>query len=203
MTDYLQPYREGLLEHGPSFEATLWASPRTQRRRFEAFAEAIPLAGKRLLDAGCGGGDLAAFLLERDIPYSHYLGLDAMPEMVEYARLRRLPRAEFRAADLLHDPHTMADAGAQIVLISGTLNTMSPQQAMTLLGHAWEAAGEALIFNFLSDRAGPLAASQTGPARRHDTLGLMSWALSHSPRVAFRQDYLEHGHDATITIRRP
>jgi hypothetical protein len=125
-----------------------------------------------------------------------------MPQLVEYARLRGLARTEFQAVDLLHDPRAMRDAGAQVVLISGTLNTMSPEQALSLLRHAWDAARESLVFNFLSDRAGPQAPVQIGPARRHDTLRLLAWALAQSPRVAFRQDYLDHGHDATITLRR-
>lgn len=100
------------------------------------------------------------------------------------------------------DPRLLTLGQPQIVCISGTLNTMTQQQAAGLLGAAWAAASESLLFNFLSDRAGPEAPAQTGPAYRLNTLGLLDWAMSQTPAVAFRQDYFPHGHDATILMQK-
>ena len=65
---YLQPYREAVERHGPSFEATLWHSVEAQALRFDVMIGLVDLDGRSVLDAGCGQGDFAARLLERIEP---------------------------------------------------------------------------------------------------------------------------------------
>ncbi|MFQ6100815.1 MAG: class I SAM-dependent methyltransferase [Anaerolineae bacterium] len=68
----------------------------------------------RVLDVGCGNGRLA-LLLDRERPGVTYLGLDAVPELVELARAQadQLTNisAEFRVADITQpgwsDPHKL------------------------------------------------------------------------------------------------
>ena len=199
---YLQPYRESARRHGPSFKATLWANRRSQRTRFEAFVDMCGFAGKRILDAGCSRGDFAQFLIESDIDFKHYVGIDGLAEVIEHAQQRGLPRCRFHVGDLLHEPALFRTGGPQIVCISGTLNTMTDEQVMAFLESAWRAAGELLIFNFLSDRVGASAPPQTKPARRLDTMRLLDWATRHSCLTSFRQDYFKAGHDATILMRK-
>ena len=55
------------------------------------------VAGRRILDAGCGSGPLAAELAARGAVVS---GFDASPAMVELARRRLGPDADLRVADL-------------------------------------------------------------------------------------------------------
>jgi SAM-dependent methyltransferase len=199
---YLEPYRASQRRHGSGFEVTLWASPRSQRRRFEVFAQMCFLAGKRILDAGCSRGDFAAYLLEQDIPFDRYVGVDALCEVIDHARHRQLPGCEFHCGDCVANPSLLSIGRPQVICISGTLNTMGDAQVMQLLTSAWQAAGETLLFNFLSDRASPQAVPQTGPARRLDTTKLLDWALTLTSQVGFRQDYFKHGHDATIIMRK-
>lgn len=205
MTDdhYLKPYRDWADKHGSGFDVTLWASPDTQVLRFDVFTQMCFLAGKRVLDAGCSRGDLAAYLVDRDIHFGRYIGVDALCSVIEYAEGRGLPRCEFHCGDFVTDASLLSRGDPQVICISGALNTMTFDQAIGVLASAWAAASEALMFNFLSDRAGPGAASQTGPARRLDTLKLLDWALRQTWAVSFRQDYFEHGHDATILMRKP
>lgn len=82
------------------------------------------------------------------------------------------------------------------------MNTHSQDVALRMLEGSWKAAREALIFNFLSDRAAPTARGYGGTLRRHDAFKLLGWALSKTSQVAFRQDYFPLGHDATILMRR-
>lgn len=200
---YLTPYRESAAKHGTEhFNVTLWASPDSQRRRFQAFAEMCFLAGKRVLDAGCSRGDFAAFLLENEVPFERFIGVDGVCEVIDYAESRGLPRCEFHCGDFLADPSLLRVGDPQIICISGTLNTMTDAQIDSFLSAAWDATGEALLFNFLSDRAGRGAPIQMKPARRTDTLHWLSWALSHSCLVSFTQDYFPAGHDATILMRK-
>jgi len=200
---YLNPYQESARKHGSSFDVTLWASKDTQERRFNVFTQMCFLADKRVLDAGCSRGDLAAFLIGREIPFQRYVGVDALCDVIRYAQGRNLPRSEFHCGDFMTDPKLLSISDPQVICISGSLNTMDDRQAIKTLELAWGATSEALIFNFLSDRAGPDAPAQTGPARRMGTLKLLDWALEQTWCVSFRQDYFASGHDATILMQKP
>lgn len=202
LPSYLDPYRQSHQRHGSTFDVTLWASPRTQQRRFEVFTQVARLQHKSLLDLGCSRGDLAQYLLDIGLPFESYLGIDALAEVIDFASARQLPRCRFVAGDPLADPDLLRRHRAQVVCVSGTLNTMSEADAFRFLEQAWSAADESLLFNFLSDRASLDAVPQLGPARRLPALRLLDWALSHTSQVGYRQDYFRHGHDATILMRR-
>lgn len=198
---YLAPYREAIDVFGAGFEATLWADRRTQLLRFDVMLEMVDLAGRKLVDAGCGAGDLAGYLIERRVPFAHYIGIDGVADQIAAAQAHSYPHCEFRTADLVHE-HALLDAiDPDIIIISGTLNTMDEHTARTIIEHAFRAAREAVIFNFLSDRPHPrYLEMKLGPARRFDTARWIDWALGLTPCVAFRQDYLD-GHDATVLLR--
>ena len=199
---YLAPYQAAEQDHGSDFRVTLWANERSQRLRFRVMTEMVFMTGKRVLDAGCSRGDFADYLQETGFAYESFVGVDAVPGVIDFAAGRGLPRSRFVAGDFVADPTLLSIDRPQVVAISGALNTMSDAMAIQLLEHAWDAAGQKLIFNFLSDRASEQAPQQTGPARRLPTLELLDWAMAKTPSVKFRQDYFRFGHDATIAMRK-
>jgi len=199
---YLDPYREAVDRFGPSFEATLWRNEHWQTARFAVLCEMADLTGRVVLDAGAGRGDFARYMTEHGIEYGRYIGLDALPEMIQQARRMNLSEAEFYVCDFVADENAFSRfagrQGVEVIVFSGSLNTIVEDFSRTVLQRAWAACREGLLFNFLSDRpAERMKTVDTTPAHRFDTLGMLDWALSHTPRVRFRQDYLD-GHDATI-----
>ena len=86
-------------------------------------------------------------------------------------------------------------ASTDVIVFSGSLNTLPQARAEQTLESAWAATAEALVFNFLSDRTGRPPKPESGPARRFDSLALLRWAMDRTPLVRFRQDYLK-GNDA-------
>ena len=199
---YLQPYRDAQTQHGSGFDVTMWARPATQRLRFEVFTQMFNFGGRRVLDAGCSRGDFAAYLIERGVDYGRFIGIDGLSEVIEFARGRDLPESRFEAGDFVKSPQLMATESPHVVTISGSLNTMDVETAIRVLEGAWAGCEEALLFNFLSDRCGPDAPEQAYPARRLPTMTLLDWALSKTPSVQMRQDYFEHGHDATLLLKK-
>ncbi|TVQ32281.1 MAG: class I SAM-dependent methyltransferase [Phycisphaeraceae bacterium] len=209
---YLDPYRSAVDSHGASFEATLWANRQWQFERFRIFVELLDMSGLSVLDAGSGQGDLAEYLRKRRVKYERYIGLDAMPEMVEMSRARKLARAEFHTCDFVAEADSFTRFGepksappeerrVDVIVISGALNTLRQDAAMRVLDRAWRDCGVALLFNFLSDRRNPRKLpDNTGPAHRFNTIELTDWALSRTTCVAMRHDYLPYGHDATILM---
>jgi SAM-dependent methyltransferase len=197
----LRPYREAVARHGPCFHATLWSSPEGQRIRFDVMIDMAGLDQCTILDIGCGRGDFADRLLQRQVAFERFIGIDALPPLIQAAQAQGLPRCEFQVADALADPSVLARESADFVCISGTLNTMAEPAARKLVEAAFDVAAQGVLFNFLSNRYHKRwVEHELGPARRFDTLGWIEWALSRTSRVSFTQDYLD-GHDATILMR--
>jgi SAM-dependent methyltransferase len=200
---YLNPYRQAQERLGADLGVTLWANQRSQQRRFAVIARMAMLQGRRILDAGCSRGDFAAYLNDSDIAYAHYVGIDGLDRVIQFAQERKLPNAEFHFGDFVQTPGLLSLGDPQVICLSGTLNTMQDYVVMHVLENAWEATSETLVFNFLSDRCAAAAPQQPGPARRLNTLNLIDWAFKKTWAVQFRHDYFKDGHDATILMRKP
>lgn len=75
--------------------------------------------GKRILDAGCGPGAYAEWLLDRG---AEVVCVDASPKMIEFARQRLGARAEFHQADLGKPLAFLASESFDIVISPLTLD---------------------------------------------------------------------------------
>jgi SAM-dependent methyltransferase len=148
---YLMPYQEAREQGVRGFRALLWSSREGQRLRFEVIARNVRLAGRTILDAGCGRADLLVHLLASGVVPAHYTGLEMIPAAIRSARRRRLERCRIVAGDFVREPEKLA-VGAEVVIFSGSLNTLSRPQFHAALAAAWANAGRALAFNFLSSR---------------------------------------------------
>ena len=104
----------------PSFEILDWASAQSQRARFEILANNVDLAGKSLLDVGCGLGDLLGYMQERSIAVQ-YTGVDILEKMVEAARARHKD-GRFLVADLFRGDSPFAPGSFDVVFCSGAFN---------------------------------------------------------------------------------
>ncbi|HLG51669.1 MAG TPA: class I SAM-dependent methyltransferase [Chloroflexota bacterium] len=85
----------------------LWRATvaRDADRRFAELLRSFVLPGARILDLGCGEGDNLTRLLEWQLPFGSYLGLDISPAALARARARfaEVPKVDFRQNDLLNE----------------------------------------------------------------------------------------------------
>jgi len=91
-----------------------------------------PQVGERILDIGCGPGNLVPFL-----PQCRYLGVDANPSYITAARRRYSHRGEFVCERVSH--HNVQELGAfDLVLALGLVHHLDDQEADDLfrLGYA-------------------------------------------------------------------
>ena len=198
--DYLAPYVEAIEAFGPGFDATLWASREGQIRRFDLLIDLGDIGAHRVLDVGCGPGDLALRMIEREVPYLEYVGFDAIEAVIDGAGARSIPRSRFEVADVVARPKCMHEVEPDIIVLSGTMNAMEERVGRALLESAWDAAHVGVVFNFLSNRPHPEWADRDlTPARRYDTVDWLDWAMGRTPLVRFSQAYYR-GHDATIAM---
>jgi hypothetical protein len=66
--EYLQPYVNAVQKYGTGFNSLLWASPKTQKMRFEALRRVCDFEGRSILDVGCGRADLLDHLMSPSWP---------------------------------------------------------------------------------------------------------------------------------------
>ena len=193
---YLYPYHEARQHGVKGFDALLWTGLEAQWIRFDAILRSCPLAERRIVDVGCGRADLLGYLLERGIVPAHYTGLERIPATIRAARRRKYERCEIVAADFVRQPEKL-QVGADVVIFSGSLNTLSRPQFYRTLRAAWSAAGQALVFNFLSSQYW-CGECWLHWHRRQSVLAFCR-SLGGEPRLD--DSYLEG--DCTIVVTRP
>ena len=86
-------YRELLATHGDSPQAVQYSSLESQERRFDILAEIGNLNGCRILDFGCGTGQLNEYLIRKGIKVQ-YSGVDIVDEFLTLCR-NKFPHSRY------------------------------------------------------------------------------------------------------------
>jgi len=115
-SNIIENYQKLFSEHGEGPEVAQY-SLEGQRFRFEKLSEIGQLNKCRILEIGCGIGDLLPYL-NKKFNGINYTGIDIVPELINYAK-NKYPNAAFQCIDLLEEPF---DEKFDYVLISGMFN---------------------------------------------------------------------------------
>ena len=190
---YLEPYVRAAATHGEGFGSLLWASPQTQGARFDALMRLCDFGGRNVLDVGCGRADFLDHLITRGARPAHYVGIEGVETLVEAARKKERRDCLIVHADFVREPARML-VGADVIAFSGSLNTVEDADFYATLRVAFDAAVEAVVFNFLSSTY--LAAAEWLRWRR--TEDVMTFARGLTTRVATLNDYLQG--DTTVAM---
>jgi SAM-dependent methyltransferase len=188
---YLLPYVAAGRKHGAGFGALLWASPATQRKRFDALVRIADPSGLTLLDAGCGRADLWHHLIRNGRPPARYVGVEVMPQLADAARAD-VP-ADIITADFIADPAVL-DVGADMIYFGGSLNTVPPAVMRSTIEQGCRHAPR-VVFNFLCSPERAMAQH----LYHHSKFELLTFAAGLG-RAMLLDDYLPG--DATIRIAR-
>ena len=191
---YLRPYLDAARTHGEGFRSLLWASPRTQAVRFDALTRAVDFRGRLVCDVGCGRADLLDHLDRAGIPVADYTGIEAVDALAAAAGRRRRPGVRILRGDFVREPVRMF-VGAEVVAISGSLNTADDATFYETVRRAFDATAWALVFNFLCspELAG---ASHLYWRRRSDVERFVQMLEPVEVRVL--EDYLDG--DCTVAV---
>ena len=193
---YLEPYLRAAAQHGDGFGSLLWASPQTQAARFDAMMRLCDFRDKNVLDVGCGRADFLDHLILRGARPAHYVGIEAVEELVDSARRKNHADRIIVHADFVREPARML-VGADVIAFSGSLNTVEEEAFYSTLRTAYDAAVHAVVFNFLSSTY--LAAADW--LRWHRMEDVLAFAMGLTPHVATANDYLQG--DTTVAIIKP
>jgi ubiquinone/menaquinone biosynthesis C-methylase UbiE len=179
---------------GENWRALGWQSRRTQYRRFAVLAEIAPLAHTRVLDVGCGLGDLYDYLRDRNIPVT-YTGYDLVPDMVERAA-KRFPEVRFAVRDAVQG---LGDEPFDYILSSGAFNINFGDNLATVQNIIRE------MFRLCLRGVAISLLSTSDPLRdpffyHYDPQEMQAFCQTFCPHVRLREDYLPN--DLTLYLYR-
>ncbi len=180
-------YDKSLSEHGESPKALLWSSYRIAAVRYKELVIDVPVNGKKILDAGCGMGDLLPFLYAKTSNFE-YLGADTNKGFIEIAKKRYMGH-EFITAD----PFTEKIGHFDVVLSSGVLNGNVEnwmEKRKKAISSLFELAGEVLAFN-MSGGIKPIPSTQI--TAYADLQKVLDFCTNLTPRVILRSQYSNKG----------
>lgn len=179
-------FERSLLLHGDRPEAVRWTSS-GQRAHYAAMLDIGNLQGAKVLDYGCGTGDLYGFLRDAGIGVN-YTGFDINPGLIE-AAIRKYPEARFSVFDIEEQEMTET---FDYILLCGVFNLKVQGVEQTIpavLRKLFARCRIGLAYNGLSDCAPQkdFELNFTSPAE------LFSFAVAElSPYVAIRHDRLRY-----------
>ena len=180
---------------GDDWRALGWQSRRTQYKRFAVLCEVGTLHQTRVLDVGCGLGDLYAYMRREGLTVD-YLGYDLLPAMVNRAR-ERFPEAAFVVRDAFAG---LGDERYDYILSSGAFNidfghNLTAVQAIlrTMLAHCTR--GVAINFLSIKDK------NRDAIFFHYDPQAMQAYCQTFCDRVELREDYLPN--DFTLYLYPP
>lgn len=186
-------YYEALVqEHGAAPRSCDYGRPASQSRKFAAVAGVMPLAGRRVLDVGCGLADFAAFLARIDTGI-RYVGVDIAPAMLAQAKALR-PEVDVRRLDILEETP------------EGAFDLVTANGIFYLLGSDAEALMHRLVTRMFALTSHAVAFTSLSTWAPHQEPGefyadpeaTLRFCRTLTPWVVLRHDYALH--DFTIYL---
>jgi len=172
----------------PSYDVHDWSDPISQQTRFDILIQEVPLAGKSLLDVGCGLGDLLDYLRVCSLEVD-YTGVDLLPQMIKTAR-RLHPAGRFLTADIFRR-NPFGNAKFDVVFCSGVFNLKlgnNDEFLRRAIGRLTRLAGQAIVINLLHHRSNSRHdhCHYYDPRQVNDIVRRLGWSCR------IRDDYLPH-----------
>ena len=179
-------YEDNVREYGYDHRGLGFRTRGSQEKRFEALVQVGDLAGRRVLDVGCGFGDFLAFMIGRGIR-PVYTGLDICAPMIVRCH-ERFPVSDgiFAVGDVLrYEPLAQYD----FVVASGIFGFAAQgasERIYPTLERMFQWARTGVAVNFLSARAAAKAANRL----YIDPREALDWGLSLAPAARIDHTYL-------------
>jgi SAM-dependent methyltransferase len=193
-TETTRFYENHVRRFGYGYRALGFGRRSSQERRFGALAALGDFDGARLLDVGCGFGDLLAWLRARGVQ-PRYTGLDFTASMIERCRKRF---ADGEARFLVGDALTWeADGEYDYVIASGIFGYHAKDTRARIqptMERLFAIAGRGLAVNFLSG-----CAATRSPGRLYvHPADVLAYALRLTPAVRLDHTYMPN--DFTLCL---
>ncbi len=184
----IERYSRRFEEYGYDPKTLGWDKGK-QQIRFTILTSQYDFRGKKVLDIGCGFGDLNQVLEQRVGWEYEYRGVDLVPVLMEKAKeLYPAENISFSCADILAENFT---GDYDYAVASGLFNTkfkdFSNYDFIEAVMHkGLSICRDGLAFDFLSDKVG----YQNSHSFHSSPERILSMAYKHSRNVVLRNDYM-------------
>lgn len=193
----LNIYKQKFKEFGVSPKSLQWKSKGAAHQRFRQFWAEIDFDDRKVLDVGCGFGEMGNFLTKR---YKNvkYKGVDIMPEFIENGK-KIYPSLDLETADYFSRP---LPENFDVVICSGALNSNFgiSQENRRFRENAvktmFEHTNNCLAFNMSGGHPAPANDDSKSNIWYSDSLEILKYCMSLTRRVIMRHHY--HPSDFTI-----
>lgn len=178
-------------QHGHSPQACHYGRAASQAVKFQVLSEIMPLAGKTILDVGCGFADFADYL-ERHHKNIRYSGIDLSPRMVRQAK-KLHPGLDIRQGNILD----LSGKKFDLVTCNGIFYLLGKNADLIMrrmVRKMYDLAEEAVAFNSLS----AWAPDKNKREFYADPVETLRFCRSLTPRLQLRHDY--HKRDFTVYL---
>jgi len=142
-------YEPLLAKYFSGYEILDWESLDSQIKRFKVLVDNVELSGKRILDVGCGTGDLYGYFKNKNLNVDYY-GIDILDKMIDRANTV-YPDGRFFTGDIfIKSPFSKKQF--DIIFCSGVFN-LNMGDNYTFLKEAlpvfFTHSKESVVFNLL------------------------------------------------------
>lgn len=148
-------YDARVTSHGLSPISVGWKDFAQQKLRFDILTSDIDLNHMKIVDIGCGFGDLANYLISKGIIFQEYIGVEVSKKMLEIAKKNTVTQlnTKYFNADVFKDPMNIT---VDFALMSGLLNLRQSTNSSTEILRSFllkirPIVTEGLVFNLLTD----------------------------------------------------
>lgn len=191
----LNIYKKRFKKFGINSKSLLWKTKGAAHQRFREFWKEIDFDDKKVLDIGCGFGEMGNFLVKR---YKNitYKGVDIMPEFIENGK-RIYPHLRLETVDFFTLTKTVS---YDVVLASGVLNsnmTNNMDYRKKAIKKMFSLTNHILAFNMLGNHPQPVNNLDSN-VWYADSLKILKYCMSLTHRVTLRANY--HPKDFTIIM---
>lgn len=135
----------------PDYKVLGWESREAQYMRFEMFLSQIDIQGKKILDVGCGLGNLLEYIIDKEID-TKYTGVDILGDMIDDVQSKDLP-GKFYCMDIFKQ-HPFENKSFDVVYTSGVFNLNMGNNIDFLIeaiGRFIELSDQVIVFNLLDE----------------------------------------------------
>lgn len=135
-------YNAALQKHGLTCRALHWNSEQSQNLRFRVLLSFVreDISACKVVDIGCGFGDLYRYMRSKPL---EYIGIDIMDSMVVEAKKRT--GCEILKLDALYDELPVAE----YYFCSGAMNILQKFETHLFIQNCYRASKKGFIFNIL------------------------------------------------------
>ena len=187
-TEIINFYNNKLNQFGISHQTVGWGSKESQQLRFAVLLRNLNLENKKILDIGCGLGDLVHFIREHNTEKFSYTGIELVPDFVRLAKERFADDRTIQFIECDMEKLFLFKEPIDIVVLSGALNIRvnDNQHLMEqILTYGFNLCQECVSINFLTSYADYILDKN----HHYEPEKVFSFAKTLSPKVNLIHDY--------------